>query len=76
MKGSFDVTVNLLPCDLEVTGLSYENNLLQSRIILHTIDVFLGSRALSYTGLLLLFFLLAAVWIPAFCYVIVPYQSD
>lgn len=36
--------VKLLPCDLEVMGLSCENSLLQYRVKPQTIDPFLGSR--------------------------------
>lgn len=43
-KGSLGKTVKLLPCYLEITGSSYENNLLQSRVKLCIIDHFQGSR--------------------------------
>lgn len=53
MKGSPDVTVKLLPCDLEISGLSRENNLLQNMIRLCTIDPSLGLALVGvlYIGL-------------------------
>lgn len=38
-KGTLDVRVKLFPCDLMITSSSYENNLLQYRLKLHTIDL-------------------------------------
>lgn len=38
MKGSFDVTLKLVPCDLEVIGSSYKNSLLLCRVKLYIID--------------------------------------
>lgn len=42
MKGSLDVTIKLLSCNLVVMSSSYRNNLLQYRIRLHIIDFFPG----------------------------------
>lgn len=37
MKGSLDTIIKLLSYDLQVTGLSHGNSLLQRRVRLHTI---------------------------------------
>lgn len=44
MKGSFSATIKLLLYDVKVMGSSRENNLLQCRVKLRTIDFFSGLR--------------------------------